>query len=125
MMLIDGQGNALYARARRWSIDDDHTRIDLTLGVIRADTGPDENPYMTVTSEPEDLARHAFTLATLKPGATMTVSDGSAQGIGITNVDGTRYMVLAHNAEDVMGEVALERPQIERLVDDWLHSTGR
>lgn len=125
MMLIDGQGNALYARARRWSIDDDHTSIDLTLGVIRADTGPDENPYMTITNEPEDLARHAFTLATLKPGATMTVSDESARCISIMNVDGAHYMVLARDAESVIDEVTLERLQIERLVDDWLRSTGR
>lgn len=125
MMLIDGQGNALYARARRWSIDDDHTRIDLTLGVIRADTGSDEDPYMTTTSEPEDLARHAFTLATLKPGVTMTISDESTQGISITNVNGAHYRMLARDTEDVMSEVTLERPQIERLVDDWLRSTGR
>ena len=125
MMLIDGQGNALYARAHLWSVDDDYSRIDLTLGVIRADSGPDENPYMTVTSESEDLARHAFTLATLTPGATMTVSDGFARCIGITNVDGAHYIVFARDAENVMGEVTLERPQIERLVDDWLRSTGR
>lgn len=125
MMLIDEQGNALYARARRWSIDDDHTSIDLTLGIIRANTGPDENPYVTAMSEPEDLARHAFTLATLKPGATMTVIDGSERCIGITNVDGAHYKVLMRNAEDVMGEVTLERSQIERLVDNWLRSTGR
>lgn len=125
MMLIDGQGNALYARARRWSIDNDHARIDFTLGVIRADTGPDENPYMTITSESENLARHAFTLATLTPGATMTISDGSTRCMSITNVDCTHYRVLARDAENVMGEVALKRPQIERLVDDWLHITGR
>ena len=125
MMLIDGRGNALYARARLWSIDDDYSRIDLTLGVIRADSGPDENPYVTTTSEPEDLARRAFTLATLTPGATMTISDGSARSIGVTNVDGAHYIVLARDAENVMGEVTLERPQIERLVDDWLRSTGR
>ena len=118
-------GNALYARAHFWSVDDDYSRIDLTLGVIRADSGPDENPYMTVTSESENLARHAFTLATLTPGATMTISDGSTRGIGITNVDGAHYIMLAHDAEDVIGEVTLERPQIERLVDDWLRSTGR
>lgn len=125
MMLIDGRGNALYARARLWSIDDDYSRIDLTLGVIRADSGPDENPYMTVTSESEDLARHAFTLATLTPGTTMTVSDESTRCIGITNVDGAHYIAFARDAENVMGEVTLERPQIERLVDDWLYSTGR
>ena len=125
MMLIDGRGNALYARAHFWSVDDDYSRIDLTLGVIRADSGPDENPYMTVTSESENLARHAFTLATLTPGATMTISDGSTKCIDIENVDRTHYIVFARDAENVMGEVTLERPQIERLVDDWLYSTGR
>lgn len=125
MMLIDGRGNALYAHARLWSVDDDYSRIDLMLGVIRANSGPDENPYVTTASEPDDLARHAFTLATLTPGATMTVSDGSARCIGITNVDGAHYIVFARDAENVMGEVTLERPQIERLVDDWLRSTGR
>ena len=125
MMLIDGRGNTLYARARLWSVDDDYSRVDLTLGVIRADNSPDENPYMTVTSESEDLARHAFTLATLTPGATMTVSDGSTRSIDIQNVDRTHYIVTARNAGNFMGEVTLERPQIERLVDDWLRSTGR
>ena len=125
MMLIDGRGNALYARAHLWSVDDSYSRVDLTLGVIRADNSPDENPYMTTTSKPEDLARHAFTLATLKPGATMTISDGTTRGIDMTNIDGAHYIVIAHNIENVMSEVALERSQIERLVDDWLRSTGR
>lgn len=125
MMLIDGRGSALYAHTRHWSIDDNYSRVDLMLGVIRADSGPDENPYMITTSKPEDLARHAFTLATLSPGATMTVSDGSARGIDIKNVDHTHYIVLAHDTKGVMSEITLERPQIERLVDDWLRSTGR
>ena len=125
MMLIDGRGNALYAHARLWSVNDDYSRIDLMLGVIRANSGPDENPYVTTASEPDDLARRAFTLATLTPGATMTVSDESTRSIDIQNVDRTHYIVTARNAGNFMGEVTLERPQIERLVDDWLRSTGR